>query len=92
MKRLYFVLAVVLVASMALTACGAGAGAAPAVCKSDAGGCAVFTAGQTVKIGMGAPMTGDNAAFGQDISQAAKIAVSDAGKFKGFCLRTGRRR
>jgi branched-chain amino acid transport system substrate-binding protein len=29
-------------------------------------------------------MTGDNAAFGQDISQAAKIAISDAGKFQGF--------
>jgi branched-chain amino acid transport system substrate-binding protein len=29
-------------------------------------------------------MTGDNAAFGQDISQAAKIAVSDAGQFQGF--------
>ena len=29
-------------------------------------------------------MTGDNAAFGQDISQAAKIAVTDAGQFKGF--------
>jgi branched-chain amino acid transport system substrate-binding protein len=33
---------------------------------------------------MGAPMTGDNAAFGQDISQAAKIAVTDAGSFQGF--------
>jgi branched-chain amino acid transport system substrate-binding protein len=29
-------------------------------------------------------MTGDNAAFGQDISQAAKLAVSDAGQFQGF--------
>jgi branched-chain amino acid transport system substrate-binding protein len=86
MKRLYFVLAILLVASMALTACGAGAGAAPAVCKTDAGGCATISAGQTIKIGMGAPMTGDNAAFGQDISQAAKIAVSDAGKFQGFAF------
>ena len=33
---------------------------------------------------MGAPMTGDNAAFGTDISQAAKLAVTDAGKFQGF--------
>jgi branched-chain amino acid transport system substrate-binding protein len=29
-------------------------------------------------------MTGDNAAFGTDISQSAKIAMSDAGDFKGF--------
>ena len=83
MKRLYFVITVVMAASMLLAACG-GAGGAPAVCKTDAGGCATFSAGQTIKIGMGAPMTGDNAAFGKDISQAAKIAVTDAGKFNGF--------
>jgi branched-chain amino acid transport system substrate-binding protein len=47
-------------------------------------GCAKIEPGQTIKIGMGAPMTGDNAAFGQDISQAAKIAVTDAGQFQGF--------
>jgi branched-chain amino acid transport system substrate-binding protein len=70
-------------ASMILTACG-GSAAAPAVCKTDAGGCAVFSAGQSIVIGMGAPMTGDNAAFGQDISQAGKIAITDAGQFQGF--------
>ena len=83
MKRLFFVLSVVLAASMILTACG-GAAAAPAVCKTDAGGCAVFASGQSVVIGMGAPMTGDNAAFGTDISQAGKIAITDAGQFQGF--------
>jgi branched-chain amino acid transport system substrate-binding protein len=85
MKRLFFFLSVVLAVSMVLTACG-GAAAAPAVCKTDAGGCAVFTAGQSVVIGMGAPMTGDNAAFGQDISQAGKLAITDAGKFQGFAF------
>ena len=45
-------------------------------CAGDAFGCAKIPAGQTVKIGMGAPMTGDNAQFGVDISQGAKIAVS----------------
>jgi branched-chain amino acid transport system substrate-binding protein len=44
----------------------------------------VIKPGQTIKIGMGAPMTGDNASFGIDISNAAKIAVSDAGTFQGF--------
>jgi len=68
---------------MILSACGQ-SGGVPNVCSTDAGGCAVFASGQTIKIGMGAPMTGDNAAFGQDISQAAMIAVSDAGQFKGF--------
>lgn len=56
----------------------------PAVCASDAFGCAVFKPGDTITIGMGAPMTGDNAAFGTDISQGAKIAVSDAGSFQGW--------
>ena len=55
----------------------------PAACAAD-GACAVIKPGVTIKIGMGAPMTGDNAAFGQDISQAAKIAVQDAGNFVGF--------
>ncbi len=58
--------------------------AQPAVCSSDAGGCAVIKAGQTIKIGMGAPMTGDNAQFGVDISNGAKIAITDAGQFQGF--------
>ena len=58
--------------------------AAPARCSSDPVGCAVFTPGQTIKIGMGAPMTGENGFFGQDISQAAMLAVADAGTFHGF--------
>jgi branched-chain amino acid transport system substrate-binding protein len=57
---------------------------AEAVCKSDKVGCAVFSAGQAIQIGMGAPMSGENAAYGQDISQAARLAVSDAGLFNGF--------
>ncbi len=52
-------------------------------CK-DAIGCAVIKPGETIKIGMGAPMTGDNAQFGVDISQGQKIAVSDAGDLNGF--------
>ena len=83
MKRLTLILSVLMVASIILTACGGGAAAVPAACSA-ANSCAVISAGQTIKIGMGAPMTGDNAAFGQDISQAAKIAVTDAGKFQGF--------
>ena len=40
--------------------------------------------GQTVKLGMGAPLTGDYASFGVDISQGAAIAVTDAGTVDGF--------
>ena len=84
MKQRFAVLAaIVVVASVVLSACG-GAAAQPAACTSDAFGCAVIKPGQTIKIAMGAPMTGDNAAFGQDISQGAKIAMTDAGQFNGF--------
>ena len=59
--------------------------AAPeAVCASDAFGCASFAAGEDVKIGMGAPMTGGNASYGIDISQGATIAIADAGDVQGW--------
>ncbi|MGB7539527.1 MAG: branched-chain amino acid ABC transporter substrate-binding protein [Anaerolineales bacterium] len=90
MKRHMFVFAAVLIVVTALTACGSGGAAkvsgVPEACKADAAACAVIKPGETIKLGMGAPMTGDNAAFGQDISQAAKIAVADAGKFNGFAF------
>jgi branched-chain amino acid transport system substrate-binding protein len=53
-------------------------------CAADAFGCARIPAGQTIKIGMGAPMTGDNAQFGVDISQGAQIAMTDGGDVEGF--------
>ena len=58
--------------------------AAPEVCATDKFGCAEIKSGETIKIGMGAPMTGDYASFGIDISQGAKIAVQDAGELEGF--------
>ena len=82
-KRLSAIIVILVIATMMLTACGS-TSAQPAACKSDAFGCAVIKPGQTIKIGMGAPMTGDNAAFGQDISQGAKIAITDGGQLKGF--------
>ena len=82
-KRIFGIVAVLMVATMVLTACGSAA-AQPDVCKTDPFGCATIKPGQNVRIGMGAPMTGDNAAFGQDISQGSKIAMTDAGKVQGF--------
>jgi branched-chain amino acid transport system substrate-binding protein len=55
-----------------------------AVCDADPFGCAVFAPGDTVKIGMGAPMTGGNASYGIDISQGATIAIEDAGDVQGW--------
>jgi branched-chain amino acid transport system substrate-binding protein len=61
------------------------ASAAPeAVCASDPFGCASFASGETVKIGMGAPMTGGNASYGIDISQGATIAIQDAKDVLGW--------
>jgi branched-chain amino acid transport system substrate-binding protein len=82
-QRFAAIVVILVVAGMVLTACGT-ASAKPDACNSDAFGCAVIKPAQTIKIGMGAPMTGDNAAFGQDISQGEKLAVTDAGQFKGF--------
>src|SRR5690349_6926687 len=82
-KRLFAALSLLIVASMMLAACGAAAGQ-PAACTSDPLGCAMIKAGQPVKIGMGGPMTGDNAAYGLDAAQAARIAMTDAGQFNGF--------
>ncbi|MCZ2126408.1 MAG: branched-chain amino acid ABC transporter substrate-binding protein [Anaerolineales bacterium] len=99
-KRLFALLSLLVVASMALAACGsapaateapsaateapaAQAGGAPAAC-SDALGCAVFKPGDSITIGLGAPMTGDNAGFGIDADNAMKLAVKDAGDFQGW--------
>lgn len=71
----------------ATTAAETGTGAEPAgddPCAADSFGCAEIPAGGTIKIGMGAPMTGDNAQFGVDISQGAKLAIADGGEIDGF--------
>lgn len=54
------------------------------ICENDDFGCAVIPPGQTIKIGMGSPMTGGNAAFGIDAEQAGLVAVEDASDFMGF--------
>ena len=44
----------------------------------------MISAGDPIKIGMGSPLTGDNASFGIDISQGAAVALEDAGEVEGF--------
>ena len=80
-----FVVLFVVVLTLVLAACApASSGKAPEVCSTDPFGCAKVDPGTTVKVGMGAPMTGGDASFGIDISQGALIAVKDAGEFEGF--------
>lgn len=83
-KVLFFVFVVLAMVLASCNAQGAGSGV-PAVCEEDSIGCAVIPAGSTIKLGMGAPLTGDYASFGVDISQGASVAVMDAepiGDFK----------
>ncbi len=72
-KLLFFV---IIIAALVLTACAPAApeSSVPEVCASDELGCAVIPDGETIKIGMGGPMTGDYAMFGIDISQGAQVA------------------
>lgn len=73
----FFVLLVVFV--LALTACNSG-DELPAACTEDEFGCAVVPEGETIKIGMGAPMLGDYSMFGTDISDGVALALnSDEG-------------
>ncbi len=83
--RLLFV-SVLLVMAMFMASCqpASQGGEQSEVCASDPFGCAELTPGTTIKIGMGAPMTGDNAQFGIDISQGAQVAIIDAGELEGF--------
>ena len=71
------------VATTAPTAAPAGS-EVPAQCAADRFGCAKIMPGQTIKIGMGSPMTGGDASFGIDAAQSGKIAVADAKALQGF--------
>ena len=71
------------VATTAPTAAPAGS-EVPAQCAADRFGCAKIEPGQTIKIGMGSPMTGGDASFGIDAAQSGKIAVADAKALQGF--------
>jgi branched-chain amino acid transport system substrate-binding protein len=53
----------------------------PSECLADSYGCADIPPGETIKIGMAGPMTGDYQAFGLDISDAARLAVEDFGTY-----------
>lgn len=84
-KKSLVILAILLIASLALTACGGGA-QAPEECGENANEtvCAVIEEGSTIKLGYAGPMTGDYSAFGIDISNAGVVAIEDAGEFEGF--------
>ena len=59
-------------------------GSLPAACQEDEKGCAVIPSGETVKIGMGAPLLGDYSMFGIDISQGVALALQSDDGFEGW--------
>src|SRR5574341_431080 len=58
---------------------------APEACAEE-GACVVLAPGDTIKIGIAAPMTGDVSAYGLDIAQGAEIALEDAGELEGHAF------
>ncbi len=81
MKKVLFVF---LLLALALSACGPAAAKLPDECTVDEIGCAVIPAGQTIKIGMGAPLLGDYSMFGIDISNGARLAIDNDAGIEGF--------
>ena len=53
-------------------------------CLRDRVGCAVIPSDETIKIGMGGPMTGDYEVFGIDIYEAGLLAIADMGRYLGW--------
>lgn len=58
--------------------------AMPQACLDDEFGCAVIPEGETIKIGMGAPLLGDYSMFGIDISQGVALALKMDDGFEGW--------
>lgn len=56
----------------------------PQACQDDEFGCAVIEEGDTIKIGMGAPLLGDYSMFGIDISQGVELALAQDDGFEGW--------
>ncbi|MBI5931897.1 MAG: branched-chain amino acid ABC transporter substrate-binding protein [Chloroflexi bacterium] len=50
----------------------------PEACTQDALGCTMIVAGNTIKIGTAAPLTGDSASIGIAFSQATQVAIAIA--------------
>jgi len=72
MHRRALIMAIVLVAAIALSACGG-----PSYECTDEWGCVVFEPGDTVRVGYVGPTTGDYSAFGIDISRGVELAIDN---------------
>jgi len=84
-----------LAAAITLAACGGGSSATKTPVPTSVATpepLIVIAAGQSVTIGVSAALTGDQSALGNDIDDAAELAVIDAGRtFKGHALQISRK-
>lgn len=53
----------------------------PEECRLDAAGCAVIRPGETIRIGMVGPLSGDFESYGTDIYQGGLVAIDDYGTY-----------
>jgi branched-chain amino acid transport system substrate-binding protein len=80
MKRLFTLLSLVIIASMALAACGAGA---PAYECTDALGCVTIGPDEPVHIAYWGVLSGPDGTLGEDSKRGVEVAIDDmGGKFK----------
>jgi branched-chain amino acid transport system substrate-binding protein len=77
-KRLLALFSVLVIASMALAACGGGGGAAAYEC-TDALGCVTVAAGDPIHIAYALTVSGATASLGEDSRGAIEIAIADRG-------------
>lgn len=83
MNQKKFTILLIALVTIAFTAMGVFAQADMTRCDAD-GGCAVIKPGETIKIGVAGPITGEYAMYGQDISDGQKISIADLEPLNGF--------
>lgn len=78
-KRLLALLSLLVIASMALAACGGGAPAAAAYECTDAIGCVTVAPGDPIHIAYALTVSGPTSSLGEDSRGAIEIAIADRG-------------
>lgn len=80
-KRLNVVVALVMIASLVLAACGGG-GASTYEC-TDEFRCVTIAAGEPVKVAYWGVLSGPDGSLGEDSKRGVEVAIDDLGQFQG---------